>query len=205
VATKFSNLQSSTFPAGSARDSSEISVQSLITAATATANEIAGVQTTVATIRSQSDSLNTATNNLNSTETDINAQITEIQGDVQTLQANVAVLKNTLVTDLNKANTAITNLGSFQDLQLKMEIEHNLTNVSGGSAAIGDFELPASAGGYIDLVKTIVTNDIATELALGHGRAARANTDLANANNLFASHQWRAAYKAYATAYADVR
>ena len=204
VATKFSNLQSSTFPTGTNRDSSEISVQSVITAATATANEIAGVQTTVATIRTQSDTLDTATTNLNTTETDINTRVAEVKADVQTLQANVAVLKNTLVNDLNKANTAITNLSNLQALQLKMEIEHNLTNVTNGSAPIGDFELPARLGGYLELVQTIVTNDVNTELALGHG-PARSTTDLATANNLFAGGQFKAAYKAYAQAYKDVR
>ncbi|MBV8986675.1 MAG: hypothetical protein JOZ68_16850 [Acidimicrobiia bacterium] len=203
-ATEFGNEENLILPQGGKRIASEITVQGLITSAQATSATITQALNAIDNVSTQADSLNTAATDLNTTLTDVNTRVSEVKTDLQTLQANVAILKNTQVIELNKAKTAITNLSTFQSLQLRMAIEENLATNKTFTGAVGLYEVPAANGGYLDLVKTIVTDTVNKETAAGQGNPAKAATDLATANNYFANHQYKLAYKTYCTAYNDV-
>src|SRR6266542_4410810 len=133
AATAFGNTQVSTLPhepAGSAnpvaRGSTQFSIDRLIAKAGNTQATIAAVQATVQTVETQTDTVDTAVTALNNILNDITNRVDDVQTGLQTLQANVDVLQNTEVTILKKADTEIANLGTFQDLQLRMQIEDNL-------------------------------------------------------------------------------
>ena len=129
---------------------------------------------------------------------DITNRVDEVQTGLQSLQANVDVLENTEVTILKKADTQIANLGTFQDLQLRMAIEQNLETT--GNAPIGLFQLPAAYGGYLEIVRSIVTETLAKEAAVGNP-STKAMTYLNQANAAFAAGTYKTAYGLYRKAY----
>jgi TolA-binding protein len=222
-ATAFGNAQTAVLPTvdsgsttdpstnAAARASSEASVLALLGSAGQTSTEINGVNSTVTAVLNQVvgqvggyPGLVTTTGNLDTTLTTDNSQVTEIQQDVQTLVTDVTVLNSTLTTDLNEANQEITNLSTFQSLQLQMDIEENLARNSVGSGAVGLYELPAPAG-YLGLVKTIVTNVVAQEAIAKGAPNATATADLNTANTDFTAGQYKTAYQYYSKAYHDAR
>jgi hypothetical protein len=185
--------------------SSEISVQSLISQATGTQTEITNVLNTVNAVNAKADTLISNATDLNATLTDINTRVAEVQSDLQTLQTNVNVLENTEVTVLEKADTEIANLNTFQTLQVRMLVEENLARNGTGTGPVGLFQLPAAFGGYLDVVKSIVNSTFANETASGRPPSAQANAALATANSDFTAHLYKAAYTYYTKAYQDVR
>lgn len=208
--TAFANSQISTLPVDPANPgvnvagSSEISVQVLIVAAGNTSTEINNVLNTINAVEVQANGLTGQAATLSTTVNDIKIRVTEVQADLQLLQTNVAVLKNTEVTILGKADAEIVKLTAFQTRQLRMDIEENLTRNGPGTGAMGMFELPHANGGYLEDVRTIVSETISKETAVGNGNAKAAG-DLLVANNAFTAHQWKTAYLYYTRAYQDVR
>ena len=140
---------------------------------------------------------------LNTTLDDITNRVDEVKSDLQTLQTRVDILQNTEVSILKKSDTEIANLSSFQDLQLRIKIEQNLA-LNGNVLPLGIFELPARYGGYLELVKSIVTDTLAKAAANGNS-SAQALTYLNAANAAFTSGQYKSAYTLYAKAYNVVR
>jgi hypothetical protein len=209
--TQFTNTQLSLLPVDPSNPStnvpasSEISVQNLINQATGTQTEITNVLNTVDAVNTQADTLITNAGTLNDTLNDINTRVAEVQTDLQTLQTNVSVLENTEVHVLEKADTEIANLNTFQTLQVRMLIEENLARNGTGTGPVGLFQLPAAFGGYLDTVKSIVTSTFADETASGRPPSAKALSDLAAANALFAAGHYKLAYGSYTKAYQDVR
>ena len=213
AATAFGNTQSQTFPVNPTNPSvvvagsSEISILNLIAAANGTQTEITNVQNTVKAIGLQSVTLTTNLAVLNATLVDINNRVTETQDDLKVLKTNLDVLLNTERIVLGKSDAEIVNLNTFQTLQLRMDIEENLTRNGAGTGPIALFALPATpggGGGYLDMAKTIVVDTITKETAVGRGNP-KAASDLATANEAYANKQWKTAYNYYSKAYQDVR
>jgi hypothetical protein len=221
AATAVSDTQTLTFPVDPANPgvivagSTEISIQNLIEAAGDTQTEITNVQNTIIAIGLKTDQALAAAAQLNVTlggptappGQDINARSTETQDDLKLLQANVKVLINTEGIVLGKADNEILKLSDFQTLQLRMDIEENLTRNGSGTGPVALFQLPATpggGGGYLEIAKAIVIETIAKETAVGHGNS-KANVDLATANQAYANRQWKTAYNYYSKAYQDVR
>ena len=210
AATGFGNTQTSTLPIDPRNPgvvvagSTEISIVNLITAATGTQTEITNVLNTVIAIGVQTDTLLGAAAALNATLVDINTRVTETQDDLKLLKTNVEVLINTEGIDLTKADREIVNLNAFQTLQLRMDIEENLTRNGAGTGPMGLFQLPAAKGGYLEVAKAIVVETIAKETAVGHGNS-KATSDLNTANSAFSAGQFKTAYNYYSKAYQDVR
>jgi len=205
AATAFGNTQVSTLPhepAGSAnpvaRGSTQFSIDRLIAKAGNTQATIAAVQATVQTVETQTDTVDTAVTALNNILNDITNRVDDVQTGLQTLQANVDVLQNTEVTILKKADTEIANLGTFQDLQLRMQIEDNLDRTE--KDPIGLFQLPAAYGGDLEVVRSIVTETLAKEAAVGNA-SPKAMTYLTQANAAFAAGNYKTAYGLYRKAY----
>jgi len=204
AATAFGNTQSSTLPHEPASSdtvapaSTQFSIDRLIASAGNSQAKISAVQTTVQTVKTQTDSVDTATTALNNILNDITNRVDAVQFDLQTLQTNVAVLQNTEMTILKKADTLIANLGTFETLQLRMAIEQNLDK--NGETPVGLFQLPAAYGGYLEVVRSIVTETLAKEAAVGNP-SPKAMTYLDAANAAFAAGQYKTAYGLYRKAY----
>src|SRR6266498_3974392 len=191
AATAFGNTQVSTLPhepAGSAnpvaRGSTQFSIDRLIAKAGNTQATIAAVQATVQTVETQTDTVDTAVTALNNILNDITNRVDDVQTGLQTLQANV--------------DTEIANLGTFQDLQLRMQIEDNLDRTE--KDPIGLFQLPAAYGGDLEVVRSIVTETLAKEAAVGNA-SPKAMTYLTQANAAFAAGNYKTAYGLYRKAY----
>jgi hypothetical protein len=203
--TAFSNTQESTLsvdPSGSSVDnvtptSTQFSIDRLIAKAGDTQTKINAVQTTVNTVATQTDTVSTAVTALNNILNDITTRVDDVQTGLQTLQTRVDVLNNTEVTILKKADTLIANLGTFQDLQLRMDIEENLNE----EHPVGLFELPAAFGGYLEVVRSIVTETLAKEAAVGNP-SPKALIYLTQANAAFTLGTYKTAYDLYGKAYA---
>jgi hypothetical protein len=207
--TAFSNTQESVLsedPEGSGTivpTSTQFSIDRLIQKAGNTQATINAVQTTVHTVQTQTDAVDAAVTALNTTLDDITNRVDEVKSDLQTLQTRVDILQNTEVSILKKSDTEISNLSSFQDLQLRIKIEQNLA-LNGNVLPLGIFQLPARFGGYLELVKSIVTDTLAKAAANGNP-SAQALTYLNAANAAFAAGQYKSAYTLYAKAYNVVR
>ena len=207
--TAFSDTQETTLPHDPASSdtvvpgSTQFSIDRLIAKAGDSQTKINAVQTTVNTVNTQTDAVGTAVTALNNILNDITIRVDDVQTGLQTLQTRVDVLQNTEVTILKKADTLIANLGTLQTLQLRMEIEQNLDK-NQGESPIGLFQLPAAFGGYLEVVRSIVTETLAKEAAVGNP-SPKALSDLAQANAAFAAGTYKTAYGLYRKAYTDGR
>jgi hypothetical protein len=202
--TAFSNTQESTLPHEPAPSgdvapaSTQFSIDRLIAKAGDSQTKINAVQTTVNTVKTQTDTVDTAVTALNNILNDITTRVDDVQTGLQTLQTRVAILRNTEVTILKKADTLIANLGTFQTLQLRMEIEDNLDRNE--EVPIGLFQLPAAYGGYLEVVRSIVTETLAKEAAVGNP-SPKAMIYLTQANAAFTAGTYKTAYALYRKAY----
>ena len=108
------------------------------------------MKTTVDTVKSQTDTVDTSVTALNNILNDITTRVDDVQTGLQSLQTRVDVLNNTEVTILKKADTLIANLNTFQDLQLRMEMEQNLApNPGEAPLAILQLHLSARPRGHL--------------------------------------------------------
>jgi hypothetical protein len=205
--TAFENLQESTLshdPANSGTvvpTSTQFSIDRLIQKAGDSQTTVNTVQTTVQTVKTQTDSVDTSVTALNEILDDITGRVEEVQADLQTLQTRVDILRNTEVTILKKSDTLIANLSTLEQLQLRMAIEQNLEK--NDERPIGAFQLPAAFGGYLEVVKSIVTETLAKRAANGTP-IAQATAFLNTANAAFAAGEYKTAYVNYRKAYGSV-
>ena len=178
--TQFTNTQLSVLPVDPSNPSANVPASSEISVQNLI-NQATGTQTEI-------------TNVLNT----VNA----VNSQADTLISNAGTLNDTL----NDINTRVAEVQSdLQTLQLRMIIEENLSRNGTGTGPVGLFELPAAFGGYLDTVKSIVNSTFANETASGRPPSAKALSDLASANSLFAAGHYKLAYGEYTRAYQDVR
>ena len=203
--TAFSDAQETTLsasPSGSdtiAPTSTQFSIDRLIAKAGNTKNAVDAMKTTVDTVKTQTDTVDTSVTALNNILNDITTRVDVVQTGLQSLQTRVDVLNNTEVTILKKADTLIANLNTFQDLQLRMEMEQNL-DTNQGEAPLAIFQLPAAFGGYLEVVKAVVTETLAKEAAVGNP-SPKAMIYLTQANAAFTAGTYKTAYLLYRKAY----
>ena len=118
--------------------------------------------------------------------------VDKLQGDVDTANANINLANM-------KLDTLLANLAAFQAQHLRLQIEENLA-AGTNDAAIGQFELPASKGGQLELVRSIVLDTIDKLQAAGQNiRTARAL--LAKGDQYKAAGKYKDAYDQYRQAY----
>jgi hypothetical protein len=122
------------------------------------------------------------------TQTSVDA----LQGDVDTANANINIANL-------KLDTLLVNLANFQAQHLRLQIEENLA-AGTNDAAIGQFELPASKGGHLELARAITLETIDKLQAAGQNvRNARAF--LAKGDQYRAAGKYKDAYDQYRQAY----
>ena len=101
-----------------------------------------------------------------------------------------------LATIINNANA---NKNELRDLILRTQIEADLAMVD-GSVVVALYETPTAAGGYLDLVTTIVTETLAHIQSAG-GSVSNAQNFLDGANAAKAAGDFKGAYASYRKAY----
>jgi hypothetical protein len=101
-----------------------------------------------------------------------------------------------LATIISNANA---NKNELRDLILRTQIEADLAMVD-GSVVVALYETPTAAGGYLDLVTTIVTETLAHIQSAG-GSVSNAQSFLDGANAAKAAGDFKGAYAAYRKAY----
>jgi len=148
---------------------------------------------------------NTNTSNIVSND---NTNTANIVSNDNTNTANIVSNDNanrTLIINNDNANLATiisnanANKNELRDLILRTQIEADLaTEPSAVTVAL--YALPAAQGGYLDLVKTIVTETIARIQAAG-GSTSNAQAFLNDANAAKAAGDFKAAYASYRKAY----
>ncbi len=152
------------------------------------------------------------TGHSNAVDTDLVSRMVAVDADLASRLGNVDVdLNNGLTgvdTDLNghlnlvdtdlttRATQIDTEISTFQTLDLRLKIEQALA----AGQQIGLFEVPASQGGYLELVRSIVVDTINKILASGLS-VGTASKSLTTGDAAKAAGQFKSAYKAYASAY----
>jgi hypothetical protein len=101
-----------------------------------------------------------------------------------------------LVTIINNSNA---NKNELRDLILRTQIEADLAMVD-SSAVVALYETPTAAGGYLDLVASIVTDTLARIRSAG-GSVGNAQNFLDDANAAKAAGNFKGAYASYRKAY----
>ena len=135
----------------------------------------------------------------------LDGKVTTVGTDVKTIDTKV----NNLQTSINTAQTAINNVqvsintlqtsqANNQALNFRLVIENEL--LQAGSGGIGLLELPASAGGYLEMVRTVVVDTIQKFVAAGQP-VGSANAFLALADQAVASANYKTAFTNYRYAY----
>ena len=119
--------------------------------------------------------------------------------------ANATVVNtklDSITSSVNSANqkldalTIIVNDQGALDLRLKIEADLS----EPGNHPIALFEVPASAGGHLGLVRDIVADTIAKMQATGQG-VGNALSFLASGDSAVAAHNYKSAYADYGKAY----
>jgi hypothetical protein len=105
---------------------------------------------------------------------------------------------NGLANTINaREDTTLSNTAAFQTLSVRMEIERTLAQ---NGPVVTLFALPASQGGYLETVQSVVTTTVTNELAAGQS-VGSAQANLAAGNTALANHQYQTAYLDFAAAY----
>jgi hypothetical protein len=172
--------------------------------------------------RATQSSLNSLTNNFNSFNTAFNTLDTLINNRLDVMvstrasQTSLTAFNNEFTANATTVNTKLDSItsavntanqtlnaltitvGDQGKLDLRLKIEEDLA--SPGNHSIALFEVPASGGGYLNLVRDIVADTIAKMQAAGQG-VGNAQSFLAAGDAAAAAHDYKGAYADYGKAY----
>jgi hypothetical protein len=148
--------------------------------------------------QSSLDSLNTYVN----TNLDAKVSTRATQASLTAFNNEFTANAATVNTKLDTINTKLDNLtitvGDQGKLDLRLKIEEDLSQP--GAHPIALFEIPASAGGYLDLTRDIVADTIAKMQAAGQS-VGNARSFLSAGDTAAAAHDYKTAYSDYGKAY----
>jgi hypothetical protein len=160
-----------------------------------TITKLNGLKTTVET---------STTNIINNDNTNKNTILAKLDENTTIITTKVGDTGTLIINNDNANKTQIinndnANKNELRDLILRSQIEADLSQPD-GSSPIALYELPTAQGGYLDLVKTIVTETIARIQAAG-GTIGTAMAFLNTANAYKTAGNFKAAYDNYRKAY----
>jgi hypothetical protein len=151
------------------------------------------------------NSLNTLVNNNLDTTVSSRASQTSLTNFNNQFTTNATLVNtklDTITTSVNNANTKLDNLtvtvNNNGALDLRLKIEEDLSQP--GLHPIALFEIPASAGGYLGLARTIVVDTIAKTQSVGES-VGTAPSFLTAADSSIAAHDYKGAYQNLGKAY----
>ena len=135
---------------------------------------------------------------------------TTILGSIASLSGQVATQGNSLVTLIQNQGTSLSNLvkkeadelteqvDTFQQLDLRLDIEQNLLASEG--AEVARFQLP-EPWGYLDLVRDVVRETIDDFLAAGQSVHSSAEKELSAGDADLTAGRYKSAYSHFQKAY----
>lgn len=152
------------------------------------------------------------TNQLNSVDLDVDSHAVALDAGITNNIANVdSSVKNTttavdtsVVNQLTSLDTNVLNratqidneIGAYQTLDLRLKIEVVLAQ----NEKMESFEIPIAQGGYLETVRSIVSDVISKMLAVSQN-VGTATKWLALGDTAYAAKQYKTAYSDYASAY----
>jgi len=152
------------------------------------------IVTKINTLSGKADTTNNAVNTVGTNVTTINNTVNNINTNVNSVSTKV----DNVNTNIDNSRTLIINNANLNAAtSLRLLIEADLATPD-SSTPLAIFETPASKGGYLQLVRTIVFETIKN---LTGATTAQANATLASADALIASGKYKAAYAALRKAY----
>jgi hypothetical protein len=169
-------------------------------------------QTSVDSLTNNFNTFNTAFNTFNTAFNTLNTLVNnrlDTTVSSRASQSSLDVFHNEFTSNatvvnskLDAANTKLDNLtitvSDQGTLNLRMHIEADLSEP--GNHPIALFEIPASAGGYLNLTRTIVADTIAKMQAAGES-VGQAEAFLAAGDAALAAHDYKGAYADFGKAY----
>ncbi len=120
------------------------------------------------------------------------------------LSTQLTNAENHIVTNGNNNKAALsTQLGSFQTLTVRSAIERNMAADPTTVAAVGLFQLPASRGGYLEVVRQILIDTYNAQVAAAGAGVTVYNpsTELSTGATLTSQGKYREAYYYYRKAF----
>ena len=144
------------------------------------------------------DDIHTDVNNVGSTlDTHLTNVNLEIDTRIANLDTHLTNVDNHLTTLIANISNQISNL---QALTLRLQIEANLARPGNSVSA---FQTPASAGGYLELARSIVQDEIAamTNIKSPNTSITSAKTEFQRGETQYNLKQYVAAYTYYQNAY----
>ncbi len=171
-------------------------------------------QTSVNNLQTTANTINTTVTNVQATVgatqtavNEINAKV-DVKVSTRATMAQVNTLQGTANTINTKTDMVLTRLDeieslirAFQAENLRLQIELNL--MQGPRYNLAQFQQPASVGGKLELVRTIVDDTIKKGAMAGVPAAAvaQANAELATGDIHFTAKAYKDAYAHFRTAY----
>jgi hypothetical protein len=141
--------------------------------------------------RATQTSVNTLLTNVNNLQTSLTVFHNEFT-------ANATIVNNKLDSANSKLDSLAIVVGDQGALNLRIHIEAALSQP--GNHPLALFEVPSSAGGHLNLVRTIVADTIAKMQATGQG-VGNAPAFLAAGDADMTANNYKAAYANYGKAY----
>lgn len=172
---------------------SQVSVNNLQATANLISNDVKSVQATVGQTQTTVNEINNKVDVKVSTRSTM-AQVNTLQGTANTINTKTDMV----LTRLDEIEALIR---AFQAENLRLQIELNL--MQGPRYNLAQFQMPASAGGRLELVRTIVDDTIKKGAQIGVPQTVitQANSELAMGDLDFTTKNFKDAYAHFRTAY----
>jgi len=122
----------------------------------------------------------------------------DLDGDVAAVEAKLDVIEGKTDTLIDGSDAQGESIGDFEALALQMRIEADL--IREGNHRVSVFQLPAAFGGYLEVVRAIVADTVASASASG-ADTTRAERDLEDGDFAFDDGFFKDAYGYYRDAY----
>ena len=172
---------------------SQTSVNTLQTTANTISNNVTSLQATAGQTQA-------AVNEINA-KVDVKVSTRATMAQVNTLQGTANLINTKTDTVLTRLDEIEALIRAFQAENLRLQIELNL--LQGPRYNLAQFQTPASAGGKLELVRTIVDDTIKKGAMAGVPQAVidQANRELATGDAHHAAKGYKDAYAHFRTAY----
>jgi len=179
---------------------SQTSVNTLQATANTISTNVTSIQATVGQTQTAVNEINGKVDVKVSTRATM-AQVNTLQGTANTINTKADLTLSKLDTVLGRLDDLEALIRAFQAENLRLQIELNL--LQGPRYNLAQFQMPQSAGGRLELVRTIVDDTIKKGAQIGVPQSVinQANGELATGDGDFTAKNFKDAYAHFRTAY----
>jgi hypothetical protein len=179
---------------------SQTSVNTLQTTANTISTNVTSIQATVGQTQTAVNEINSKVDVKVSTRATM-AQVNTLQGTANTINTKADLTLSKLDTVLGRLDDIEALIRAFQAENLRLQIELNL--LQGPRYNLAQFQMPQSAGGRLELVRTIVDDTIKKGAQIGVPQSVitQANSELDRGDTDFTDKNFKDAYAHFRTAY----